>query len=346
MVKRLFSLINSILIVLSFSGCDPIGQVAKTQTYYDLFDSFVTISSYGKDTEEEFRNNCSEIIEKLEFYNKLFDIYNEYEGIKNLCTVNKKAGDEAVKVDPELIDFIDYSINICQKCNLEVNIAMGAVLSLWHDARVSANEKNTPYLPSEKSLEEAFLHTKLDSIVIDRKNSTIFISDPLSRIDVGAIAKGYAAQKAAEYLKTKNIDGYILNLGGNIVAIGEKSNGEGWITGITNPNKNSDKKFAAKIRISNVSCVTSGDYERYFSFEGKDYHHIIDKDTLYPAAYYKSVTVISKDSALSDALSTALFCMSLEEGKSLLESFDDVNAIWIFENGNIVKTEGVDIIAQ
>ena len=335
-----------VILLVNTCGCKNISKEPRTKTYYGLFDSFVTVSSYAEDTPEDFSLNCALVYEKLQYFNKLFDIYNSYDEITNLCDVNASAGKVPLKVDTELIDFVEYSIDICKKTDLEINIAMGSVLKLWHDAREAANEGGTPEIPSKSALEDAFSHTNIDSILIDRKNSTIFISDPETRIDVGAIAKGYAAEKCGDLLRTLNVSGYILNLGGNIVTIGTKKNGDGWITGITNPDKNSNESFAAKIKISDVSCVTSGDYERYFTFNGKDYHHIIDKDTLEPATHFSSVTVICKSSALADALSTALFCMPLEAGKKLIEQFESVEVIWIFKDGTLAQTDGIELLAQ
>lgn len=347
MKHKIISLIMLMLLIFTgLSSCKKSNSETRTKTYCGLFDSFVQIGSYSNESEESFNKNCEEVKNLLEYYNKLFDIYNEYDGMNNLCSVNRQAGLHSVAVDKELIDFIEYSIALSKKCGLEVNIAMGSVTRIWHDARESANALNQPYLPLDSDLEEAYLHTNIDSIVIDRENSTILITDPLTRIDVGAIAKGYAAARAAELLRSRGADGYVLNLGGNLVAIGTKSNGDGWITGITNPDKNGENSFAARIKISNISCVTSGDYERYFSFNGKEYHHIIDKDTLMPAEYFRSVTVLCADSAVADALSTALFCMSIEDGRELIRQFDNVEVIWILQDMTIVKTDGVEFLAQ
>ena len=344
--KRISLFLALILVLMSIVGCQNRMSEPKTKSIYGLFDSFVTVSSYTDDDTDTFEGNCAAVSNLLGYYNKLFDIYNEYEDINNLRTVNKNAGKKPVKVDRELIDFIEYAIDICKKCDLEINIAMGSVLKIWHDARVAANENGIPYLPSKKELEDAYVHTEIDSIDVDRENSTIFISDPQTLIDVGAIAKGYAAMKASELLRSRDADGYILNLGGNIIAIGTKNNGDGWITGITNPNRESDERFVARIEICNTSCVTSGDYERYFSFEGKEYHHIIDKDTLEPSTHYRSVTVLCYDSALADALSTALFCMPIEDGKDLIKSFEGVEVIWILPDNSIEETDGIEILAQ
>ena len=145
-------------------------------------------------------------------------------------------------------------------------------------------------------------------------------------------------------LEKKGVDSYVLNVGGNSRARGNKNGKDGWKTGITNPDKTSDEKFCARIMLSDTSCVTSGNYERYFELGGEKYHHIIDPETLMPARYFASVTVICRDSALADALSTALFCMPYEEGLALVESLDGVDVLWVYEDGRQEMTDGFEKI--
>ena len=192
--------------------------------------------------------------------------------------------------------------------------------------------------PEAEALAEANLHTDISSLEIDAENCTVRISDPLASIDVGALGKGYATEKAAQYLKDLGTESYVLNIGGNIRIIGTKVDGSGWKTGIKNPADTST--FASYITISDTSCVTSGDYERYFMVGGKKYHHIIDKDTLMPADYFSSVTIITPDSGLADALSTALFSMSYEDGLALVQKLGGVDVLWITSDGTQYMTEG------
>jgi thiamine biosynthesis lipoprotein len=213
---------------------------------------------------------------------------------------------------------------------------MGAVLSLWHDAREAGN-----YIPSPEALAEASLHVSFDSLEIDENNNTVRITDKDARIDVGALGKGYATEMAARHLESKGATSYVLNIGGNIRTIGTKPDGSGWGTGIKDP-KDPNANFIKKITISDISCVTSGDYERYFTVNKKKYHHIIDKDTLMPAEYFSSITILTKNSGLADALSTALFCMSYEDGMKLLESFENVDVLWVYPNGETKMTEGFE----
>ena len=327
----------ALVLVLSLSaltGCAD-KKEPHAERFYEYFDTVSVIYSYAGDTEEVFRANSDAAKELLFEYHRLFDIYFEYSGINNLCTVNKNAGIAPVSVDERLMDFLEYAIEICKKCDLEINIAMGSVLSLWHDARTSGSGQ----LPDTTVLNEAAKHTDIDAIIIDREAGTVYINDPDLSIDVGAVGKGYAVMKAAELLIERGANGYVIDVGGNIRVIGTKPDGNGWITGITDPDGDSSS-LAARIMISDTSCVTSGDYERYYTVDGIDYHHIIDRDTLMPARYFSSVSVVCRDSALADALSTALFCMPKEEGMALLSSFDGVEAMWIYPDGRAETTDG------
>ena len=276
----------------------------------------------------------------MEEYHQLFDIYNEYADINNLCTLNKNAGGEAIKVDEKLIDFLVYAKSLCEKTDGRMNVMMGAVLRLWHDCReAAAEDRENASVPDIKALEKANEHTSIELLEIDEENCTVRISDPDASIDVGALGKGYAIERAADFLRAEGKEGYVLNVGGNIRIIGTKPDGSGWVTGIKDPKD--PGTLAININIADTSCVTSGSYERFFIADGKKYHHIIDPDTLFPAEYFDSVTVITPDSGVADCLSTALFCMSYEDGLKLLESFG-AEALWILPNGEKLYSPGME----
>lgn len=332
--------------LLSAVSCGR-GEEPRTNTYYEYFDTVSYISSYrgSAESEEEFEDICARIEGIMKKYHRLMDIYHEYEGMNNLATVNKNAAVAPVEVSEELIELLLYAKEIYRLTGGEVNVAMGAVLSLWHECREEAEaDTGAAHLPEEEALRAAAEHTSIDSIVIDRSASTVYISDKDTSIDLGAIGKGYAAERAAEYLDEQKIDSYVLNFGGNIRAVGTKPDGEAWVTGITDPDPDSKDAYAARISLSDSSCVTSGSYQRYFTVDGKDYHHIIDKDTLYPSEHFVSVSVITPDSALADALSTALFSMSYEDGLALCESIGGVGVIWIRPDGEILMSEEINAI--
>lgn len=309
---------------------------------YTYFNTVSTLATYGDTTEEEFNLYCDEATALLGYYHKLFDIYYDYAGVTNLRKVNQKAGKEPVKVEKELIDFLLYCKELFTLTDGKTNVMMGAVLKIWHDCREEAEyDPSDARVPEKADLEEAARHTDIDLLVIDEENSTVYISDPEASIDVGAIGKGYATERVYERLVELGAKSTVLNFGGNIRTVGVKPTAEDWLTGLTNPDRTSSE-FAAKFYFGATACVTSGNYERYYVVDGVNYHHIIDPDTLMPSTYFASVTIITPDSALADALSTALFCVSYVEGKAIIENIDaDIEVIWIDNDGNIASTKGV-----
>ena len=340
---KLLILTLSLSLCLSALSCGR--NDSRSETFYEYFDTVCTVSSYANEGQKEFAEICDDIENSLSFYHRLFDIYHEYEGVNNLATINKNAGISPVTVPKELIDFLLYSNEIYTLTNGEVNIAMGSVLSLWHDCREDAQNNKAATIPTDKELKEAAEHTSIETILIDTEKNTVYITDKDTSIDAGAIAKGYATEMIAKELISLGISSYVLNFGGNIRIIGTKQNGDGWITGITNPDKSSSDPFVRRLTLRDTSCVTSGSYERYFTANGKDYHHIIDKDTLYPSEHFASVSIITESSALADALSTALFNMTYEEGLALCQRLGNVSAIWVTIDGKIYQTEDINAIS-
>jgi len=305
--------------------------------YNEYFDTVVTVADYSGRSKRKFEENSAAVEKTLEYYHKLFDIYNDHSGVTGLYEINKNAGVAPVKVPSELIEFLEFSKEMYTLSGGEVNIAMGAVLSIWHDLREGAiADPENARIPTEEELSEAAKHCDIEKLIIDKKSSTVYLADKDMSLDVGAIGKGYAAERAAELLYERGAEGYVLNLGGNIRVIGEKPDGEGFKTGIKDPLLSED--YAKIVTIKDTSAVTSGGYERYFSVGDRRYHHIIDKDTLFPAEYFASVTVITEDSGLADALSTALFCMSYEEGAALVKGLAEVRVIWVYHDGRIIDS--------
>jgi thiamine biosynthesis lipoprotein len=319
-------------------------EILKTgKVNFDCFDtvSYVYNFHYEDELDEKFTERCEGVFNILTEYHRMFDIYYEYSGMNNLCTVNKNAGGEAIEVDERLIDFLLYAKELYTLTDGEMNVMMGAVLRPWHDCRTAAsNNPSKATIPEMDELIEANRHTDISLLEIDAEKNTVRITDPKARIDVGALGKGYATEKAAQYLENDGATSYVLNIGGNIRIIGQRVDGNGWKTGVTDPHKSG---YATYLNISDISCVTSGDYERFYTVNGVRYHHIIDKDTLMPSNYFSSVTVLTKDSGLADALSTALFSMSYEDGLKLLEKVDArVEVFWVATDGTQYKTKGLD----
>jgi thiamine biosynthesis lipoprotein len=270
-------------------------------------------------------------------YHQLYDIYNDYDGIANLKTVNDSAGIRAVKVDKRIIDLLKFSIEMHKKTNGKVNVAYGAVLEIWHKYRTEGTDPKRAKVPTMSELEEANKHTSIDDIIINEAESTVYLADKAMRLDVGAVAKGYACQMVCEEVKKSGFNSALISVGGNVCAIGRRGEEDLlWSVGIQNPNKN-EGGILKTVAVADMSVVTSGTYERFYTVEGVQYHHIIDPSTHFPSRHFMSVTVISSDSGLADALTTALFNMPIEEGLALIEGTPQTEAMWV-KNDNSIKT--------
>ena len=332
--------------IIALCSCKTETQKTKYNAYYfDYFDTATTITGYTQ-TQEEFDAVCDKIEIMLDEYHRLFNIYTRYEGMNNLVTINdvRDGVHQTVKVDSKIIDMLDFAKEMYEKTDGKVNIAMGSVLRIWHNYRSwGLDDPENAELPDIEKLSEAAEHTDINDIIIDRENSTVFLADPQMLLDVGAIAKGYAVEKTAEYLESQGITSFILNVGGNIRTIGLNGENQPFKAGIENPDReNEETPYIEFIELSNNSVVTSGTYQRFYTVNGINYHHIIDPETLMPGTKYNSVSVITDDSGMGDALSTALFLMDEEEGRKLVESLENTEAMWVYHDGRQVYSSGFE----
>lgn len=378
-MKKNRMIMTSILTLSLLTGCQNTLPSTSVQTNQQVEDSysntslsevFNTIFSYKEYTSnKELASAHFKASEQLlQKYTQLFDIYNTYDGINNLKTINDNAGKQAVEVDQSIIDMLNMAKQLYTYSDGEFDVTIGSLLKVWHAYREDGIAKNKEgelgKLPSKQELEEAAQYKGWDTIEIDDDANTVFITDENVSLDVGGIAKGYATELVAQAMMQSSLECGILNVGRNIRLIDTKQTRE-WKVGITDPDGDPEGKYAEGLLILSLhqeeSIVTSGDYERYYKAEdGNIYPHIVDPKTMYPARYYRSVSIVTKDSGIADCLSTALFTMSIEEGKALLETVkentgEDVDAIWITENdvsqehnykkvGNysVVYTEGLE----
>ena len=331
-----------VLISILLTGCASSTpqpeRVSYTATYLTLFDTLTTIKGFAE-SEAEFQAMVQKIHDELEEYHQLFDIYNDYD-IPNLKTVNDSAGVAPVKVDERIIALLLDCKAYYELTNHKVNAAMGSILSLWHDARTHGiNDPVNAALPDTNALLLAAEHMDFSCVVINEAASTVFITDPDVSLDVGAVAKGWAAQRVAENAPS----GLLISVGGNVCATGPKDeSGTPWVVGIQNPDSSD---YLHTIYLTKGSVVTSGDYQRAYTVDGKSYHHIIDPDTLYPSAYWRSVTIVCEDSGLADALSTALFVLPQEEGQALLDQCGAM-ALWVCMDGTILYSPGFETLIR
>ena len=336
-MKRI--LIPLLVAALLLSGCAPAVGTTDTRqqytaTFLDLFDTVTTI--IGKaESESAFRETAQSIHDDLMRYHKLFDIYNDYDGVNNIKTVNDNAGVAPVEVDKAIVQLLLECKHYYELTGGKVNVAMGSVLQLWHKARNSGiNDPMNAKLPDMDELQDASKHCDIDRVVIDEEKSTVYITDPVLGLDVGAVAKGWATQKAAENAPS----GMLISVGGNVCATGPKdSDGTSWVIGVQDPNA-ADRNLHT-VYLSKGCVVTSGDYQRTYTVDGKRYHHIIDPDTLMPSTYWRSVSIVCGDSGLADALSTALFLMDKDTGEQLASACG-AEVFWVAADGTEYMTDG------
>ncbi|MGN1318168.1 MAG: FAD:protein FMN transferase, partial [Lachnospirales bacterium] len=293
--------------MLFLTGC----SLEKYETYYtDLFDTFSSFTCYT-DSQKDFDDTSDKLYDKLSNLNKNLDIYNNYQGLNNIKTINDNAGISPVKVEKDVLEIIKTGKEAYTLTNGKINIAMGSVLKIWHNYREDAlNNPENAKVPTKEELETANKHTDINSIVIDEENSTVFITDKDTSIDVGALAKGFCCDKAKDFLNENVKGASLLNLGGNIICIND-NNKKTFEIGVQDPDN--EKDYIEKKSLSDTSAVTSGNYQRYFEVNGEKYHHIIDPETLMPANYNKSVTIFCNDSTKADIFSTYLFMLPYEE---------------------------------
>ena len=319
-------------------GGTPGAELQRYQgTFLELFDTVTVVLGYAS-SEEEFNAEVQALRSSLEEYHQLYDIYNDYEGVNNIKTINDNAGGDPVEVDQRIIDLLLFCRDMYERTGGKTNVMFGSVLSIWHDAReYGINNPLEAYLPDEAELEAASAHTSFDSLVIDDEANTVQITDPEASLDVGAVAKGYAVQRVCEDAP----EGLLVSVGGNVCATGPRpTDGSAWVVGVQDPDGSADE-YLLTVELSKGSIVSSGDYQRYYTVDGVRYSHIIDPETLYPPTYWRAVSILVDDSGVGDALSTALFCMDQADGQALLDEFG-AKAVWIAMDGSLVFSPGFE----
>lgn len=342
-------LLALLAIVLALPGSANMNRYSTV--FMDTFDTVISLIGFTQ-TQEEFDTWSQNAHDAYLQMHKLFDSYNSYEdeGITSVYTINQKAAVQPVKVDPILFSLLTFCKSQYALCQGQVNVAMGSVLSIWHDYREAGlDDPENAQLPPQDALVAASAHTSMDDLILDSENMTVFFADPQMKLDVGAVAKGYATEIVAQMLLSSDMPSFIISAGGNVRIGNPPQDGRAkWGVGIQDPDGAvyglSD--IVETLFLANCSVVTSGDYQRFYVVDGERYHHLIDPDTLYPSTDFRSVSIITEDSAYADMLSTAAFLMPYETSRAFIESLDGVEAIWVFADGSKKMTTGALNVAR
>ena len=251
--------------------------------------------------------------------------------------INKNAGVAPVQVSEELFSLIQRALQISNLTDGAFDISYASMDKLWkYDGSMTQ-------MPSKEAIKKSVAKVGYKDIVVDPKNSTVFLKNKGMKIGFGAIGKGYAADKAKKLLISNGVSGGIINASGDINSWGSKPSGSSWQVAITNPlNKN---KAFAMLPIKDA-VVTSGNYEKYVTFNSRRYSHIIDPRTGYPAQGIISVTVFAPKAELADALATSVFVMGVETGIDRINQLKAVECIIITDTGNIITSNNLTLNTQ
>ncbi len=344
-----------LLTSLAISGCAAGAPASPTAApvydrfsinFFDTFDTLTTLMAYAPD-EATFQTAANQAHDRLMQLHQLYDGYNAYEGIANIYVLNRDAAKAPVAVPQELMDLLLFCRDNQPITGGTTNIALGAVLRIWHDYRdAGLDDPEHAELPPMDALQAAARHTDMTDVVLDTANNTVFYRDPELKLDVGAVAKGYAAEVVARELLKSPIPSFILSAGGNVRVGNPPLDGKrvAWGIGIQDPRGNvfsdANSDIVETFYLANMSVVTSGVYQRYYVVDGQPYHHLIDPKTLMPGAHYQSVTILTEHSGMADLLSTAAFLLPLEQSRALVAALPGVDALWVLPDGSIEMTDG------
>lgn len=276
------------------------------------------------------------------------DIFKRIREIENLMSVNipvsdvsrinAAAGIQPVQVHDDVYKVIERALYYAQISGGAFDPTVGPLVSLWEIGG------GNPRVPSQAEIEQVLPLVNWHNVELDAQTRSVFLTRRSMSLDLGAIAKGYAADEAAAIIKRAEINRAIIDLGGNIVVLGERKDGNLWRVGVQNPNENRNE-YIGILQITERSVVTSGIYERFFEEEGIRYHHIFSPSTGYPADNgLLSVTITAPNSMDADALSTSVFALGFVRGSALIESLPETEAVFIFNDLSVRRTYGADFL--
>ena len=289
---------------------------------------------------------------KIGVYREIFSRFREIEAIMSvnladseISDVNNSAGIIPAKVHPEVLDVIESALHYAELSGGAFDPSIGPLVRLWSIGEDDAR------LPAEDEIRETLPLVNWRDVVVDREAGAVFLRRPGMRLDLGGIAKGYAADEAVRIIEKYRVKSAIIDLGGNVFAYGEKPGKWPWQKlpwriGIQNPLEDRGRYFAV-MELRNKTVVTSGVYERFLEIDGKKYHHILSTQNGYPVeSPLLSVTIIADRSMDADALSTSAFALGWEKGAALVEGLDGAGAVFVFDDMSVRCTKGIEALAR
>lgn len=334
MAGRLFSLTLLAGGLLLTTACSPPPKEHVSEQF--LMDTLVTVKVYGDDPAALQQASAAAFAEMR----RIADLADRFPSpgspacaASDICRINTQAGGEPVTVKPETLEMLTLARRYHRESHGAFAVTIGPVMDLWGFAG------ETPHLPPPQQLTAALALVDDNRIDIDTAARRVRLTQAGMKLDLGAIAKGYAVERAAAVLRRHGVTNALIDAGGNIRVIGTTPRRQPWRIGVKDPRHG--EALIAVVQINDGSAVTSGDYHRYFEADGVRWHHIIDPKTGYPARQARSATVITGDSTVADILSTACFILPPERALSLATS-SGAELLLITADGRILHTPGLD----
>lgn len=318
-MKKLVALLLSLFLLI---GCQPQPkQLARTDY---LLDTVVTLTLYGA-TEADLNAAFGEI-------RRLNGLLDAYSPDSDLGRLQAAAGQAPVAVSPETMELLLFAKEIYEKTGGYLDVTVGPLIDLW-------DIRNGGHYPSDGELATALSLLGMNDLLLDEANGTAFLARPGMRLDLGALAKGYIADKVKALLLDRGVKSGVIDLGRNILLIGEKPGKAPFSIGIQSPETSGELLRVLSLR--DKSLVTSGTYERYFEHEGKRYHHVLDPFNGFPADRdLSAVTILSDSSLWGDALSTACLLLGVDDGLRLVDSIPEAEVLFVLTDGSVVTSPG------
>lgn len=321
-MKKKMILLNIFIISLLLVSCNKEANIHEKTEF--MMDTIINLKIYDGENEKAMEEGIARIAE----IEKIMSAHLEDSDLSN---INKNAGIKPVKVDRELYNIIEKSIEIAEKSNGAYEPSIGPLVELWN-IKESSSERDS--IPTKEEIESAKSLVNYKNIELLEDNQ-VYLKDKGMKLDLGGIVKGYAADEVKDIFVENGVKSAIIDLGGNIYTIGTKVDGSSWNIGIQNP-IDTESKYIGVLELNNKTIVTSGDYERYFEYNGERYHHIIDSKTGYPSqSGLSGISIISDNSMEADALSTAVFVLGKDKGIELLKEYSEIDGIYILKDKNV-----------
>ena len=328
-MHRKITLLILMLGLLLFNSCAKQEEILSDHAF--ALDTIIDLKVYHYSNDKIDETTIDDAFKLISSLENILSVHKEDSDVYNLKQV---AGIKPITVDEKTYELLEQSIKYSKLSNGLFDITSGPLIDIW------AIDPPYGYVPKSAELEKILPLIDYNMIEFQNDNKVMLRNEKMI-VNLGAIAKGYIADEVKQLLIDYGVKHALINLGGNVLLVGNKIDGSDFRIGIQNPNDDRGA-YLMSVSLSDVAVVSSGDYERFFEYEGKVYHHILNPKTGYPAdTNIKQVSIVAPNSTQADGLSTSVLLVGLEDGIKLVESLKGVEAIFITKDKKIYITDGL-----